>query len=49
MRKPLLLGIFYRESHTWTSGMKGLVYQTLNACPDSSRVLVEGDSATGLP
>jgi hypothetical protein len=34
--------------HTWTSGMRGLAYRTVNASPEASRVLVEGDSATAL-
>ena len=36
------------KSHTWTSGMRGLAYRTLNASPEATRVLVEGDSATAL-
>jgi endogenous inhibitor of DNA gyrase (YacG/DUF329 family) len=56
-KSPMHLDLFSKlvpcphcgKSHTWTSGMRGLAYQTLDVSPEASRVLVEGDWATALP
>jgi endogenous inhibitor of DNA gyrase (YacG/DUF329 family) len=37
------------KKHRWTSGHDALVLRTLQASPEASRVLVEGESATALP
>ncbi len=41
------------KEHTWTSHDRGLAVQALEAAPEASRVLVEGEdgsrSATALP
>lgn len=37
------------KSHTWTSHLQDLAQLALNASPDTTRVLVDGDSATAFP